>query len=119
MFDSILGLVILFAAALAVIWLAGGWLLVHAMMHPDRKTYGVVLARDGITDPKELNLLAEEVTFKLPDGTQSPGWIIEGAQLDGPTIVMTHGWTNSRYGSLYKAQRLVQWASRLFNRHRL
>jgi pimeloyl-ACP methyl ester carboxylesterase len=113
MFDSILGLMILFAAALAVIWLSGGWLLVHAMMHPDRKTYGVVLARDGITDPKELNLLAEEVTFGMPDNTLSPGWIIEGAQLDGPTIITTHGWTNSRYGSLYKAQRLAQWASRV------
>lgn len=108
-----MGLVILFAAALCVIWLTGAWLLVYSMMHPSRKTYAVALARDAPTCPADLNLLGEEVTFHFTDNTSSPGWIIEGAMLDGPTIVMTHGWTNSRFGSLYKAARLIQWASRV------
>ncbi|HAI12421.1 MAG TPA: hypothetical protein DCM28_12000 [Phycisphaerales bacterium] len=113
MFDSILGLVILFATALGVIWLTGAWMLVHSMMHPSRKTYGVVVAREGVTEPSELNLLAQEVTFTFTDDSTSPAWIIEGAKLDGPTIILTHGWTNSRYGSLYKAARMVPWASRV------
>ena len=113
MFDSIMGLVILFGAALCVIWFTGAWMLVHSMMHPSRKTFGVVVARGGVTEPSELKLLAEEVIFTFTDECTSPGWIIEGAKLDGPTLVLTHGWTNSRYGSLYKAARMAQWASRV------
>jgi pimeloyl-ACP methyl ester carboxylesterase len=113
MFDSIIGLLILLAAALAIIWLVGAWMLVHSMMHPARKTYAVALGRDAPTCPEDLNLLGEEVTFTFADGTTSPGWVIEGSLLDGPTIVLTHGWTNSRYGSLQKAARMTHWASRV------
>lgn len=113
MLGSIEGLLILFGTALLVIWLVGAWMLVHAMMHPSRKTYAVVLGRDAPTCPEDLNLLGQEITFNYADGTTSPGWVIEGSQLDGPTIVITHGWTNSRYGSLYKAARLVEWAARV------
>ena len=113
MLSSFAGLVILFASALMVIYIIGAWMLMRAMMHPDRKTYAVALGRGAPTSPDELGLLASEQTITFADGSTSPSWIIEGAMLDGPTIILTHGWTNSRYGSLHKAARMVQWASRV------
>ncbi|MBL4700923.1 MAG: alpha/beta fold hydrolase [Phycisphaeraceae bacterium] len=108
-----MGILILFSFALLVIYLTGGWMLVHSMMHPKRKTFAVVLGRGALTCPEDKDLLAEEKTFTFPDGSTSLGWVIEGAVLDGPTFVMTHGWSNSRYGALYKAARLAQWGSRV------
>lgn len=113
MLNSFVGLVILFVIALMVIYSIGAWMLMRAMMHPDRKTYAVALGRGAPTSPEELGLLSSEQTITFADGTTSPSWMIEGAMLDGPTVILTHGWTNSRYGSLHKAARMAHWASRV------
>ncbi len=120
-----MGLLILFAFAAAWIVAIGTLALIHHMRHPFRKTFAVAMARGKPTDPRELGLAAREVTFRFDDGETSPGWIIEGKKSEsaaftgdasrspGPTIVLTHGLNDSRFGALKRVPSLVPFASRV------
>ena len=110
---ELMGLVMLFAVAAGLIVVVGVALLYHAMLHPHRKTYGFALAHGLPTQPEELGLEAEPIELTLTDGHTSPGWIITGREPDGPTIVMTHGWSSSRYTALWKASLLARFAGRV------
>lgn len=106
-----IGLLILLAvAAGAIIALISG-ATIYRVTHPPRLTYAVALARQLPTSPAELGLPFLERQFRLPDGMTTPGWIIHGSQLTGPVIVLTHGWGDSRYGTLGWAKLLAPLAS--------
>ncbi len=96
-----------------LIYLIGSLALMNRMIHPSRKTYAVALGRGWPTSPADMGLESTEQTFRFRDDSTSPGWIITGEKPDGPLIILTHGWSNSRYGALMKAGRLTQWASRV------
>lgn len=83
------------------------------MNRPRRKTMGVSLAMGGPGDPADLDLTAEEATFNLSDGSASPGWLIDGDVEDGPVAVVVHGHRDSRFGSLYRAQMLGRYVSKV------
>lgn len=108
-----MGLLILFIVALIVIVAAGTFSLIYLMQQPKRLTYGVVLAHRQPTEPAELGFEAEERTFRFADGTQSPAWIVKGQRAGGPTIIVSHGLADSRYGSLIRLHALVPMASRV------
>lgn len=106
-----MGLVVLFAAAalfLAVLATAG---LLHRLAHPPRVTLGAALARGLPADPAELGLSFEERSLRLFDSTTTRAWLIEGRRPDGPVIVVTHGWADSRFGAQRRATLLVEFAS--------
>ncbi|MEM6855486.1 MAG: alpha/beta fold hydrolase, partial [Planctomycetota bacterium] len=107
--NPLLGLLALFAVAYGLLLLLGAAAILWGMNKPRRKTLGVTLALGGATDPADLEMDAEEVTFNLSDGSASPGWIVKGQADDGPTAVVVHGHRDSRYGSLYRAQMLQQY----------
>lgn len=114
------GLMVLLAVASALVIVIGVAALLHALLRPPRKTYAVALGRGLPTDPGEMGergqgaegpLSYEAVAFSLHDGSATPGWIITGDNPRGPTVVVTHGFGDSRYGALTWAPLLVPHAS--------
>lgn len=108
-----MGILILLAAGALLCILGGTAGLYHTMLHPQRRTFAFALARRMPADPADLQLAAESARFGMQDGTVSPGWLIDGGRPDGPVIVVTHGWSSSRYMALGKAAALRPLASRI------
>ncbi len=108
-----MGLLLLILIATLFLWLLGAAGLVYALGHPKRKTFAVALGKGDPTDPADLELEAQEVTFTLSDGKRSPGWMIQGNDTQGPTIVVVHGFGDSRYGSLKRAPLVGPYAKRV------
>lgn len=90
------------AAAMLLAFATAG--LLHRLYHPPRRTYGAALARHLPGDPADLGLAAEERMYRFADGTTSPGWRIVGGDARGPAVVLTHGWSESRFDSLDRAR---------------
>lgn len=101
------GLILLFLTAYALIALIGSAVLVMAIVKPRRKTYAHALAHGLPTDPSELGLVGEEVTFNLPGPYQTPGWIIQGKDPAGPTALLLHGHRDYVYGAMRFVPALV------------
>ena len=108
-----MGLLILLASGLALIVAAGTLWVVRGMLHPPRKTYAFALAKQLPADPTDLGLSAENATFTFRDGFATGGWRIEGQSPDGPVILLTHGWSSSRYMVLPRAALVAQFASQV------
>jgi uncharacterized protein len=100
------GLLILFAAAAVLVIILGTLGLIYRMEHPDRLTLGVAIGRRMATEPSELGMTGRELTFRFPDDSTSPGWVIDGNEPAGPMVILVHGWSNSRLGALAKARRI-------------
>ncbi len=99
----------LLAGVLVVLGTAFG--AVHGVQTPSRKTYAVALARGEATEPSGWGLAGEAVSFALSDGAASTGWVLDGQQPDGPGVVILHGFSDSRFGSLGWAARVAAHAS--------
>ncbi len=106
-----MGLLVLFAVAALFIVVVGTLVLVRRMVRPNRKSYAFAIARKLPVDPAEFQLAAEETMLRYDDGTSAPGWLVQGRQADGPVIIITHGWANSRFGSLIKLPFYASFAS--------
>ncbi len=138
-----MGLLYLILSAIALLWLFAVAGLVYGLTHPKRKTFAVALGKGDPTDPADLQLQAQEVTFTLSDNSRSPGWVIQGQvgageedggndprQLRSPrlggkghsggggtsggvTVVIVHGFADSRYGALKRVPLIVPYAKRV------
>lgn len=125
-----MGLLYLILFAILLLWLLASAGLVYGLTHPKRKTFAVALAKGDPTDPADLQLRAREVTFTLSDHSRSPGWVIEGgdaggdigegdprqlrsSRLGGVTVVIVHGFADSRYGALKRVPLIVPYAKRV------
>ncbi len=106
-------MLILFGIAAGVLVVLTAVAVAHRMTHPDRRTYGSALARGIACEPSELGLVSETREFQLTDGTSTSAWVIEGGSPNGPTVILTHGWSSSRYWSLTKAPRFAPYAARV------
>jgi len=95
-----MGLLVLLAEAAVVIVVAVTAGLVWRLNRPPRQTYGWALGRGLPTDPAELGLSFEERSLLLVDGTETPAWIVEGHCAGGPTVIVSHGFGDSRYRML-------------------
>lgn len=117
------GLLILLAVGLALAWLLAVAYTVHLLTHPPRRTYAWAVARNLPGDPSELvhsdppvrGMRFSEWTFRSR-GLDLPVWDIPGDVPDGPTIIITHGWADSRIVMLSriapfaaKASRIIVW----------
>ncbi len=116
----VIGLLILFATAASVLIVIGTFGVAHILAHPPRRTLGNALARGLPADPVEGGAKGyEEVALVGKDGKERVMWAVEGDFPGGPTVVMLHGWGDSRFGlqawlGAYKqrASRLVLFDSR-------
>lgn len=125
----LMGLLFLLLIA-ALIWVAIGSLaIIHRLAHPVRMTYGVAVARDWPTSPADVTLGEQttadsgsnagtglqftEAIASLRDGHTSPVWLVEGLKQDGPVVVITHGWSHSRFASLVWINQLAPHVSKL------
>ena len=102
-----LGLLVLFAFAYLLIVILGTAALLRQALRPPRRTIGKALAVGCPTEPADLGLGGDAVTFNLSDNTSSPGFIVTGHRPDGPAAIVLHGYTDSRFGALYRAQMLA------------
>lgn len=110
-----IGLAILLLTGFAVLWLSGVALAVWMLMHPPRRTYGSAVARGRPGDPMEMQDSPrpfEKWVFKSR-GLHLPVWDIRGDAADGPVVIMTHGWADSRIGSLVRLSAFLPVASRI------
>ncbi len=110
-----MGLILLITVAVVLLWLLGAAGLVYSLTHPRRKTFAVALGRGDPTEPADLELLAQEVTFSLSDRSRTPGWVIQGHDVNegGLTVVIVHGFEDSRYGALIRVPMVVPYARRV------
>ena len=108
-----MGLFVLFAVAAVIVCAVVSGVLVYAMLNPPRKTFAVAVAKGGATDPADLGWSAEPITFSLTGGSSSPGWIIDGLEPSGPTILVVHGFGDSRFGALTWTPLLIPLARRV------
>ncbi len=108
-----LGLIKLFLLAAAVVVAIGTLGVVRGITRPRRKTLAVALGRGDPGDPADLGLSATERTVTFLDRSSSPAWLIDGDEPAGPTVVVLHGHSDSRYGALTWTPLLVPHARRV------
>lgn len=89
-------------------------LLAWGLTHPPRRTYSSAVARGVPGAPDELDppLRYAEWSF-TSRGRRLPAWDSVGLDPEGPTIIFTHGWGDSRIGALPRMHALAPFASRL------
>lgn len=74
------------------------------LTRPPRRTYGWAVSRSLPGDPSELRLPGMRVDDGLKwsswtvraGALDAPVWDIEGLNREGPTVILTHGWGDSR-----------------------
>lgn len=111
-----MGLLILLAEGLAVCLVGGIGYVIWMLTHPPRRTYASALSRGRPGTPAELDgkPAFEEWRFKSR-GLDLPVWDLRG-RLEpgrGPTVILTHGWGDSRVGALARVPALQPCCSRL------
>ncbi|MFG0274460.1 MAG: alpha/beta hydrolase [Phycisphaerales bacterium] len=117
--ESIVGLLPLLAIGLVIAIWTSTWLVVRRLRHPPRRTAAWALAKGRPSDPSELDrpLAFEAWSLRVERGVfaglELPVWDIAGLDADGPTLVLTPGWGDSRLGMLQRAERLAPRCRRL------
>lgn len=90
----------------------------RALTRPPRRTYASALARGRPGDPGELppGPSGQRAFESWPlrwQRLELPVWDMPGDDPDGPVLVLSHGWGDSRIGALTRAEHLLPLASRL------
>lgn len=107
------GLIFLFLTAFVLIALIGASAVVFAIVRPRRKSYAHAIAHGLPTEPSDMGLTGEEVTFNLPGNHTTPGWIIQGKNPTGPTVLVLHGHRDYTHGAMRFVPMLAPHASNI------
>ncbi len=88
------------------------------LRRPPRRTYASAVSRKAPGDPGEMERPREFREFSLDartgQGTLAlPAWEIAGERRDGPVVVCTPGWGDSKIGALVRLDALAPIASRV------
>jgi len=104
--------------------IAGGvWFTIVRLRRPPRRTYASAVARGLPGDPSELDdpRAFEAFTFRADDpeagalgALDLTAWDIEGDDPEGPVVICTPGWGDSKIGALLRLEPLAGRASRLY-----
>ncbi|MEX0885935.1 MAG: alpha/beta fold hydrolase [Phycisphaeraceae bacterium] len=106
-----MGLLVLFAVAAALLLALSTAALVRSLRRPPRRRFTQALARGLPTDPEPLGQPWRETALRLADGGATDAWIIAGRQPVGPTVLIVHGFADSRYGALTWVHHVLDHAS--------
>jgi uncharacterized protein len=111
---AVIGVLSLLAVGLALLWLGAVAYIARMLTHPPRRTYASAVAKGWPGDPGELDAPRrfESWTFRSR-GLELPAWEIPGDDPGGPTVILTHGWADSRIGALARVEALAPVASRI------
>lgn len=81
---------------------------------PPRRTYAWAVSRRLPGDPGELSPTLEFRRFEFDSrGRGLVAWDVKGLDRQGPVIVLTHGWSDSKVGALSRIGALAGMSSRL------
>jgi pimeloyl-ACP methyl ester carboxylesterase len=108
-----LGLLILFAVAIAIVlaMYVGG--IAYEALHPPRANAAWAIARSRPSCPAEMDLDAREWWLDVP-GARLPVWEIDlDATPNGLSVIVIHGWGRSRVDSLGRIAPFLERASRV------
>lgn len=84
------------------------------LTRPPRRTYAWAVAKGLPGEPGELEKPRRFERFEYSrDGATFVGWSIEGDAPDGPVVVLTHGWADSKVGGLGRVEAAAPLASRV------
>lgn len=109
-----LGLTIILAQGLLVAIALTSWWIARRIRRPPRRTYASAVARSQPGDPSELPSAREFTEWSLEwRGVSLPVWDIPGDDPEGPVVVCTPGWADSKIGALARLDALVGNASRV------
>lgn len=103
------------AIGLAALWAAGVALSAWTLLNPPRRTYSAAVSRGRAGDPSELTegARAFETWHIDTRGRRLPVWDVKGDDAEGPVVILTHGWGDSRIGGLVRLPVLLPVASRV------
>jgi len=88
--------------------------LFHHVTHPPRLTAGAAAARGWWIDPSDAGFEFDEWTLDLGTRGRIPVWEIDHpTDLDGPVVIVTHDWGESRIASLQRVPSLLPHAARV------
>lgn len=116
------GLFTLLLAGLALVWVLIVLYTAWQQLHPMRRAYAFAVSRSIPGDPSEVAIDSggagprglEYTSWTLRSrGIELPVWDIRGRDPAGPTIIITHGWGESRVLNLPRAAALAPIASRI------
>ena len=117
----VIGLVAFGAACLVLLFVGVTIATMRLLTRPPRRTYATALASGRPGDPSELPAPSSHPTHTWSwkqwtlraQGIDLPVWEVEGLAATAPTIILTHGWGDSRVGALARISSLAPIASRL------
>lgn len=104
---DVLGLLLILGIGLAIGWVVLVGYTAWMLTHPPRRAYAWAVARSLPGAPDELRIAGESpeaarsrVVFESWNlrsrGRDLPVWEIAGQRADGPVVIMSHGWGDSR-----------------------
>ena len=71
------------------------------LTHPPRRTLAWAVSRALPADPSQLTQSRAFRSWTMPrEGVVLHAWEMPGDRADGPTVILTHGWGDSRLGAL-------------------
>lgn len=84
------------------------------LTRPPRRTYAWAVSKGVPGDPSELVTPRRFERFEFSrEGLTLIGWSIDGDRPDGPVVVLTHGWADSKVGALRRVDAVAPCASRV------
>jgi len=109
-----MGLLLLLALGAAIFYLSASAGTLWFLTHPPRRTAAWAIAKSLPSDPSQLATPRAFQAWTLRRrGLDLHAWDIVGDRPDGPTIVLTHGWGDSRFGALSRVPLACSLASRV------
>ncbi|MGP1309502.1 MAG: alpha/beta fold hydrolase [Phycisphaerales bacterium] len=107
-----LAIILLEGLALAIVLCA--WWIARRIRRPPRRTYASAVSRGQPGDPSELETPREFSAWSLEwKGVGLPVWEIPGDDPEGPVVVCTPGWADSKIGALSRLPAVLPVASRV------
>ncbi|MGE0175873.1 MAG: alpha/beta hydrolase family protein [Phycisphaerales bacterium] len=111
---DIVGLGVLLAAGLLLAVAFIVWRTAWRLRHPPRRGYAWALAKGLPGEPSELRTPRTFVAWEVEhEGARLPVWDVRGDVAEGPVVVMTPGWGDSRVGGLARLPVIARSASRV------
>ncbi len=101
-----IGYLLLLAIGLALLVAITTWWTAHRLRHPPRRTDAFAISRGIPGNPGEMPepIAYESTMLDLTDAQgkqhQAPVWIIEGENAQGPILIASPGWGDSKIGLL-------------------